>query len=191
MGLVVMIMTFIFQVACTNKENKLNRQAVPDSPQPQLQVSVPQMLEFTWSAGPAMPQGMQDNSVQVIDNWLVSVGGFCGGYEDDWKPGIYPRGFLNKVWGLDLTDEAAGWVELPPLPAKSRQAMEGILVNNMFYVWGGFSYTAPFTYKDGYRLSLKNGKWIWETLPPLPWPSAWAGAYTLGSRIYLLGGAEL
>ena len=68
--------------------------------------------------------------------------------------------------------------------------MSGIIVNNMFYVWGGFSYTAPFTYKDGYRLSLKNEKWIWDTLPPLPWSSAWAGAFTLGSRIYLLGGAD-
>ena len=188
--LIVMIMTFIIQLACTNKENKLNQQAVPDSPQPQLQTSVPQMLEFSWSAGPAMPQGMQDNSVQVIDNWLVSVGGFCGGYEDDWKPGIYPRGFLNKVWGLDLAHEATGWVELTPLPAKGRQGMVGTRVNNKFYVWGGFNYTAPYTYKDGYRLSLEDNKWIWKEMPPLPLPLTWASAYAVGSRIYIFGGAD-
>lgn len=188
--LIVLIMTFVIQLACTNKENKLNQQAVPDSPQPQLQASVPQMLEFSWSTGPAMPQGMQDNSVQVIDNWLVSVGGFCGGYENDWKPGIYPRGFLNKVWGLDLADEAAGWVELTPLPATGRQGMVSTRVNNKLYAWGGFNYTTPFTYKDGYRLSLINGKWIWDTLPPLPLPLTWAGAYAVGSRIYVLGGAD-
>ncbi|MCD4693579.1 MAG: hypothetical protein K8R79_11745 [Calditrichales bacterium] len=189
-GLIAMIVSFAIQLACSKKEYKLYQQAVPDSPQPQLQSSVPQMLEFNWSAGPAMPQGMQDNSVQVIDNWLVSVGGFCGGYEDDWKPGIYPRGFLNKVWGLDLANEAAGWIELTPLPTTGRQGMVSVRVNNKLYVWGGFNYTAPFTYKDGYRLSLKDGKWIWDELPPLPLPLTWAGAYAVGSRIYVLGGAD-
>ena len=163
---------------------------MPNSPNPQLQTTVPQMLRFTWSAGPAMPQGLQDNSIQVMDNWLISVGGFCGGRDEDFKPGVYPRGFLNKVWGLNLADEAAGWVSLPPFPAEGRQAMQGTVADDCFCVWGGFNYTAPYTYKDGYRLFRRGGSWDWEELPPLPCPSVWAGACALGSRIYLLGGAD-
>ena len=188
--IVLVIIAFAFQLTGCNNKSKPSGQNIPDSPQHQEQANLPQMLEFTWSAGPAMPQGLQDNAVQILDNWIISVGGFCGGYDDDWKPGIYPRGFLNKVWGLNLDDVAAGWVSLPPLPSASRQGMEGIVVDSKFYVWGGFSYTKPFTYKDGYRLSLKDGEWIWEAMPSLPWSVSWAGAYTIGSKIYMLGGAD-
>lgn len=163
---------------------------VPASPVPQPQASLPRMLSFSWSAGPAMPRGMQDNHVSVIHNWLVSVGGFCGGYDDDWKPGRYPRGFLNTVWGLDLDHEDKGWVELPSLPGAPRQGMLGTRVENALYVWGGFSYSEPYTYTDGYRLSRKDGEWVWDELLPLPSPVSWSGVAAMGPRIYCLGGAD-
>ena len=62
--------------------------ALPESPIPQPQSTLPRMLELSWSAGPPMPQGMQDNHVGVLHNWIVSVAGFCGGADDDWKPGV-------------------------------------------------------------------------------------------------------
>lgn len=163
---------------------------IPKSPEPQAQETLPQMLEFTWTAGPPMPQGMQDNHVSVINHWILSVGGFCGGYDDDWKPGKYPRGFLNKAWALDLQHEDKGWVDLPPLPGAPRQAMEGTRVQDTLYVWGGFSYSEPYAYADGYRLSRKDGVWIWDTLPPLPSPAAWAGVTAYKNKIYCLGGCD-
>lgn len=163
---------------------------LPASPEPQSQASLPRMLEFTWTAGLPMPQGMQDNHVTMIHGTLVSVAGFCGGNDEDWKPGKYPRGFLNKVWGLDLALEDQGWVDLPPLPGAPRQAMEGTRVGDNLYVWGGFSYSEPFTYKDGYRLSRENNEWKWKELPPLPSPAAWAGTCALDSKIYCLGGCD-
>ena len=162
----------------------------PESPTPQPQTDVPQMLEFTWSAGRPMPQGMQDNHVALVDNWLISVSGFCGGADNDWKPGVYPRGFLNKVWGLDLADEAGGWVDLPSLPGAPRQGMQGTRVGDALYLWGGFSYSKPYTYRDGYRLSRRDGAWVWDELPPLPSPSCWAGSCVIGSKIYSFGGAD-
>lgn len=171
-------------------ESTQTPRAVPESPAPQPQADVPHMLDVTWSTGKPMPQGMQDNQVALLGNWLVSVGGFCGGYDDGWKPGKYPRGFLNKAWGLDLAHEDKGWQDLPPLPGAPRQAMQGTRVNEALYVWGGFSYTEPYTYKDGYRLSWKGDAWTWEELPPLPSPSAWGGACAIGSKIYTLGGAD-
>ncbi len=164
--------------------------AVPESPAPQPQASVPQMLELTWSAGRPMPQGMQDNHVTLIDNWLVSACGFCSGADDDWKPGKYPRGFLNKTWGLDLGNESSGWVDLPPLPGAARQAVEAVRVDGALYLWGGFSYSEPYTYKDGYRLRHTPDAWLWEPLPPLPSPSSWAGTCAVGAKIFSVGGAD-
>jgi len=163
---------------------------VPTSPQRQQQASLPQMLEFQWSAGEPMPQGMQDNHVTLIDNWLISVGGFCQGGDNDWKPGIYPRGFLNKVWGLDLNNVAAGWLDLPAYPGEPRQATQGARVDDSLYLWGGFSYTKPYTYKDGHRLSRVDGEWRWTPLPSLPSPTCWAGISSIGSLIFAVGGAD-
>jgi N-acetylneuraminic acid mutarotase len=63
-------------------------------------------------------------------------------------------------------------------------------VGSALYLWGGFSYTEPYTYRDGYRLYRKNGKWAWDELPALPSPSAWGGACAVGSKIYVLGGSD-
>lgn len=161
-----------------------------ESPIPQPQAELPQMLAFEWSAGQSMPQGMQDNHVNLLDGWFVSVGGFCQGGDDDWKPGRYPRGFLNKTWGLNLNDAATGWVDLPDYPGAPRQGMQGARVGSALYVWGGFSYSEPFTYRDGHRLSRKGNDWRWSPLPQLPTPSAWAGISAIGTRIYAIGGAD-
>lgn len=163
---------------------------IPASPEPHAQAMLQPMLELDWSAGPPMPQGMQDNHAALVQGWLVSVGGFCGGYDDDWKPGTYPRGFLNKAWGLDLAREEDGWVDLPPFPGAPRQAMEGVSLGDCLYVWGGFSYSEPYTYQDGYQLSREEGQWKWAPLPPLPSPAAWAGVCALGTKIYCLGGCD-
>lgn len=167
-----------------------NDAVIPASHEPQPQTSLPKMIEMEWSAGPSMPQGMQDNHVTILNRWIVSVGGFCAGADDDWKPGVYPRGFLNKTWGLNLDREEMGWFDLPPLPGAARQAMQGTRVGDALYVWGGFSYSEPYTYTDGWKLSRSGGLWAWESLPPLPSPSAWGSTCTLGSRIYTLGGAD-
>lgn len=162
----------------------------PASPEPQAQADLPQLLSIAWSAGPHLPQGMQDNHVALIDGWLVNVLGFCGGADDDWKPGRYPRGFLNKAWALNLAGEAGGWIALPDFPGAPRQAGEGAVVKGALYLWGGFSYDAPYTYADGYKLTRAGATWSWTLLPALPSPACWSGTVALGTKIYALGGAD-
>lgn len=151
---------------------------------------VPRMLQIDWSAGPPMPQGMQDNQLSRVGDWIVSTGGFCSGKDKDAKPGKYPRGFLNKVWALNLRQEASGWVALPDLPAAPRQGMSGVGIQNDVYAWGGFSYTAPYAYRKGYRLSHRRGNWKWESLPDFPWPIVWGATCSVDFRIYVLGGTD-
>lgn len=168
----------------------LSLTATPPSPAPQPQSELPHMLEAEWSAGKHMPRGMQDNYVGMLGNWLISVGGFCGGADEDWKPGVYTRGFFNQAWGLNLEETWKDWVTLPPFPGAPRQGMQGACVGGSLYVWGGFSYSEPFTYADGFRLFRREGAWSWEPLPPLPSPTCWGGTVVLGTKIYTLGGAD-
>ncbi len=164
--------------------------ALPPAPAPQAQEALRPMLTMAWSAGRPMPQGMQDNHVNLMGNWVVSVLGFCSGADDNWKPGKYPRGFLNKAWALNLEDEAAGWIDLPPFPGAPRQAGNGASVDGVLYLWGGFSYDAPYTYADGFKLTHTGETWNWEALPPLPSPTCWTGMSVVGKKIYALGGAD-
>jgi len=158
--------------------------------EPQDENALNKMLAITWSRGPDLPQGFQDSNGGVAGNILITVCGFCSGRDNDKKPGRYPRGFLRKVWGLDLADERAGWKELPQFPGAPRQGLSAAVVKDVLYCWSGFSYSEPYCYTDGYRLSPQDGGWEWAPLPVLSWPVCGAMMSAIGSKIYLFGGAD-
>jgi N-acetylneuraminic acid mutarotase len=97
---------------------------------------------------------------------------------------------MKKVWALNLKDEAAGWKDLPEFPGAARQGSIGVVVGDAIYYWGGFSYSEPYCYTDGWRLEHKNEQWTWAPLPPLPWPISGGMSCHLGAKIYALGGAD-
>ena len=159
-------------------------------------MALEKMLDITWKLGPSLPHGFQDSDGGIVDNHLISVGGFCSGHSVPGNVGIpgkkdaYPRGFFKRTWGLDLAQPAAGWKRLPDLPAAERQELFSAVVDDRLYCWGGFSYSEPFAYRDGYRLSRRQGEWVWDKLPELPWAIASGGICSVGSRIYVLGGTD-
>jgi len=71
-----------------------------------------------------------------------------------------------------------------------RQELASVVVNNEIYAWGGFNYTSPFAYADGYRLSHDGGVWAWDTLPPLPHSVSSPGITAIGDFVYSVGGAD-
>jgi len=179
----------------------------PPSPLPQREIAP--MLKIAWQRGPNLPQGFQDSDVGLVGTNLITACGFCQGGDDSRKPGHYPRGFLNKVWAFDIAAPDKGWVSLPDHPATPRQGIMGTTIGGAFYCWGGFNYSAPNCYADGYRLSRlehghscpcgpgksawaprKDDEWTWDALPSLPWPLTAAGICSIGSRIYMFGGAD-
>ena len=114
-------------------------------------------------------QGFQDNSGGMIDNSIITTGGFCGGeYLDHWlEPyccGV--RGFLKttRSFGMDTIDAwdashkdlkqgtkqcqnsarpKGKWKSLPDWPGTPRQGHACVSVEKEFsmYCWGGYSYT--------------------------------------------------
>lgn len=151
------------------------------------------MLRIEWSLGPNLPQGFQDSDGGVLGDTLITVGGFCsGGLERDnrEKPGNYPRGFLKKGWALDLSESDKNWRSIPEFPGAPRQGLSSAKVEDSLYFWGGFSYTEPYCYSDGWRLSREGANWVWNPLPAFPWPVTTVAMTVIGSKIYAFGGAD-
>ena len=134
--------------------------AADKSPAPPDPKPLQPMLKIDWKKGPSLPQGFQDSDGGIIDNMLITVCGFCGGGKTGvpGKETKYPRGFLTKTWGLDVGNPQRGWHSLPDFPGAARQELFAIVVDSVLYCWGGFSYTAPSCYKDGYRLSKPGSR---------------------------------
>ncbi|MFH1007443.1 MAG: hypothetical protein V1800_08080 [Candidatus Latescibacterota bacterium] len=149
------------------------------------------LFAIAWEKGPSLPQGFQDSAGGIVGDTLITVCGFCTGYTIPQKPKEkYPRGFLRKAWGLELGHTEGDWFALPDFPGDPRQMLAGVVSGDQLYCWGGFSYTEPCCYRDGYRLSHSTGKWRWERLPDLPWMLCCAGICAVDSRIYICGGAD-
>lgn len=164
-----------------------------DLPGPRRHKSIQPMLRIVWTRGHDLPQGFQDSDGGILGSTLITVGGFCsGGLQEDnrRKPGRYPRGFLKKGWALDLAAEKRGWSLLPEFPGAARQGLSAVVIGDAIYFWGGFSYTAPCCYADGWRLARRGGKWRWDALPPLPWRVTTIAMSRIGTRIYAVGGAD-
>ena len=151
------------------------------------------MLRIEWRIGPDLPQGFQDSDGGILGDTLVTVGGFCsGGLDEDnrHKPGRYPRGFLRLGWQLDVSDPRGSWQPLPDFPGDARQALSSARVGEALYFWGGFSYSEPFCYADGWKLTRADGDWQWERLPDFPWPINSAAMAVVGAKIYACGGSD-
>lgn len=164
----------------------------PPSLQPQAELKP--WIKIDWSLGADLPQGFQDSDGGMVGTQLVTSCGFCsGGLPEDnrRKPGKYPRGFLTKTWALGVANAKSEWQPLPDFPGAARQGLFSAVVGESLYLWGGFSYSAPFSYSDGYRLQRDaGGGWKWQKLPDLPGKITSAALCVLGSKIYLCGGAD-
>ena len=148
------------------------------------------MLRIIWKVGPEPPLGLQGPAGGFLGTMLVYT---CGAGQAP----APERGFTgtccffqNESWALDLARKEAGWIRLPDYPGAKLQELFGITVENALYCWGGFNFTDPYTYKDGYRLSRNEGKWTWDNLPLLPYSLHAAGICAIGTKIYACGGGD-
>ena len=151
------------------------------------------MLAVQWREGPEYPMGIQDSVCGVLGGKFVSAGGFTRHPKDILKSypdafGGGPSGFTRLAFAFDPAHEDAGWARIADIPGPARQGAAGVEVGDSLYAIGGFSYSEPLSYREGWRLT--GPALTWSPLPDLPWPVCEASAVAIGSRIYLLCAAD-
>ena len=140
--------------------------------------------------------GIQLSAVGLVDGILISAGGATRYPKDvvTRYPDVFAgaaQGATSISFALDTRKRGADWTRIPDLPGPKRETGMAVTVGGVLYVFGGFSYSPPYTLRDGYRLRRQGAGWVWEILPlELPWPVCQAGIAAIGSRIYVLGGAD-
>ena len=159
------------------------------------QVTLPTLLHVQWERLPDLPSNTTPGACPASGGGFQdSDGGFIGnrtfvtafGYRGCGTPG-----FLNFGWALDLDGgTGGGWTQLPPAPISPRQEVAAARIGDALFYVGGFSYTFPYTFADGAKLSRDGSQWRWDKLPPLPWPVASIGVAAIGTRLYALGGVQ-
>ena len=155
------------------------------------ELALPAMLNIEWRQLPDLPkfgpldldQGFQDSDGGWIDNTtLVTAFGYSGG-------GL--GGFRNSSFAFDLDAPERGWQRLPDAPVSGRQEVSATVVNGSLYFLGGFSYRAPFTYRDFLMLRRDAAdRWAWTQMPDFPYAVQSAGVASIGSTIYAFGGCD-
>ena len=156
------------------------------------EAELPLWLEIDWKLGPDLPQAFQDSDGGIVNEILVTTCGYCDSRETapPSKKEKSVMGHHKKTWGLELHSPGSSWQSLPDYPGEPRQELCGITFGGKIFTWGGFSYSPPFAFRDGYMLSREKDAWRWQTLPQLPWRLCSASISTLGREIYIFGGAD-
>ena len=110
--------------------------------------------------------------------------------------------FLNSTYLRTVTAAAAcrargarcsktaPWERLPDAPVDGRQDVASAVIDGAVYIVGGFSYSPPYSYSDFLRLdSDVSGEWSWTPLPSFPYPVNMHGGSSIGTKLYVQGGA--
>ena len=140
-------------------------------------------LRVTFEPFLDLPRGLQDSGGAIVDDYMISTGGFCGGnYLDSWKEPYCcgDRGFLTSTYALDMRGVAEfdqktaaansteclkaelpmlEWQTIPAWPGLARQGhMCTAVPGNTMYCWGGFSYKPASTSlsKEQLRNTMKE-----------------------------------
>ena len=139
---------------------------------------------------------------QWLDAWAKGSGKETG------QTPFQPRGFRTDTWMLesDLQHNKTQWKELPTFPGRPRQLSSSTSMDDVCYLYGGYSYTPiklgdktaagkpkkdAAALRDGWALQRNDqGTWAWRRLPDLPGTVAGGGIAGANRKLYFVGGAD-
>jgi hypothetical protein len=169
--------------------------------------ALPNLLTIDWQRLPDLLHTDQlgSSGFQNSDGgWITedSIVTAFGHGRGSWEPKVVSE-FLNQTYLLNVTAalatpcrgrgtgcEHALWARLPDAPVSGRQDVASTTINGVLYILGGFSYSAPYVYSDFLQLApLKAGGWKWSRLPAFPYALSMHAVASLGSKVYVQGGA--
>jgi hypothetical protein len=106
--------------------------------------------------------GIQDSALGVLEEKIISAGGFSRHPKDVVKKnpdafGGHPDGFTNLTFLFDPRKPDDGWTRIADAPGPPRQAAATAVADSDLYMIGGFSYSEPRSYTFTYRLRSEGG----------------------------------
>ena len=143
-----------------------------------------------WELLPPMPVGAEGNSGGFLDSdILVYVFGLSGP--------SYPKAAMD-AFAINVSAADRAWARIPFPPGPARLCGGAAVVQGALFVVGGFTYGKGYGgYSDGYKLTRPapdaqnlSAGWRWEPIPALPFGVSYPGVVSLGSKLYVMGGAS-
>jgi len=125
--------------------------------------------QLQWKRYPSLPVPLANMAGVRVGSLIIVGGGNTGFLEPP----------LSSCYALDLEDLAAGWLQLPDIPALARTQPVAGAYDGAFYLFSGESPGVDMTgkkfrdlQKDAWRLQpvKSGGRWtgVWERLPDMP-----------------------
>jgi len=128
-------------------------------------------LDPTWSTIAPYPTGIMDNSADIIDGKVYSVGGIDSSFT-----------VLRHGWVYD--PDANSWSPIADMPV-GREKPGVAAVNGLLYVTGGWDAVGnPVAETDVYDPNTNT----WSTVAPNPSPTAAPGVAVNEGQLYFVGG---
>ena len=135
-----------------------------------------------WNKSTSIPETRGSYASGIIDGQLIIAGGtYWEGTKGNWIKKIY----TPAVHAFDPVKEQ--WHKLPDAPSPFGYAAS-VVLNNKLFVMGGF--TGEQINSNIYTLEKRSGTYAWKVFGAMPANRLFAGAVSIGTSIYLLGGTE-
>ena len=161
--------------------------------------------------------GSEDHCLGKIDNNIIIATGFCDGCWAALPPRYFynkmitgnKRGFIKDIYSYNLTNDKIKKIGILPHNFHPRQYSGSIVLNNKYYIFGGYSYTPLtntelekykreniplpsksniFTYNDSICITYKNNELVIKKSIQLPYPMCGFNIIRYKNKIYFFGG---
>lgn len=139
-------------------------------------------VSLQWTKSTPFPEPRSDYAAGTLDGKLVIAGGtYWEGSKGNW----ILKHFSRSTHAFDPLTQV--WERLPDLPIPLCCAASAMVENKLF-VLGGF--TGPEVSRKIYTLEKTTTGYAWRYFGELPSNRVFAGAVSVGRRLYLLGGTN-
>jgi len=135
-----------------------------------------EIADITWELGPNLPEFRKGGCATVLAGKVVSVFGMR-----------QPWGEMASMYVYD--PQANGWHPGPDGPL-GQAYVQGTECGDAFYSIGGRSRLRGGVHNECYRLRHERGEWVWGRVADLDVKRAWAPSASIGSRLFVFGGAQ-
>ena len=132
-----------------------------------------EILDIRWRLGPNIPELRKGGCCAALGGKVISVFGMR-----------HPWGEMDTMY---VYDPATDWWSRGTNGPMGQCYVQGTVCGPAFYSVGG---RKGEVHSRCFRLDIKRGRYVWTEVASLNEARGWAPSVSIGSRIYVLGGAR-